>query len=284
MHEYDLLEIKREIVEGRSLSIKTNNLVNALAADIKSISKRQLGYERRMMVHSTAAYIVTTLVILGLSKVALDAQVAAVRAESQNGSERIAALEKTVTTVETRSERRNAAIRQASEVYALLERGDERTLLEKLPSVLTLELSPVERKVLESAGNKARRSLARSNYQAGVEHFARGRYHEAAVALRDSLDLEYDSPDAPQAMFQLARAYRALEEQKKAIVLLVSLTEASSNADVLDDATWLLAQCQAEAELWNDAKATLRLFLRRFDKSPFRDDAKRLAQDLDQKH
>jgi hypothetical protein len=34
MHEYDLEEIKREIVESRSLTIKTNNLVNALAADL----------------------------------------------------------------------------------------------------------------------------------------------------------------------------------------------------------------------------------------------------------
>ena len=47
MHEYDLEEIKREIVESRSLTIKTNNLVNALAADLKSIAKRQQGYERQ---------------------------------------------------------------------------------------------------------------------------------------------------------------------------------------------------------------------------------------------
>ena len=43
----ELREIKREIVESRGLIIKTNNLTNALAADLKSIGKRQLGYERR---------------------------------------------------------------------------------------------------------------------------------------------------------------------------------------------------------------------------------------------
>ena len=32
MNEYELEEIKREIVESRALTIKTNNLVNALAA------------------------------------------------------------------------------------------------------------------------------------------------------------------------------------------------------------------------------------------------------------
>jgi hypothetical protein len=50
MHEVDdeLREIKREIIESRGLVIKTNNLTNALSADIKSIAKRQQGYERRL--------------------------------------------------------------------------------------------------------------------------------------------------------------------------------------------------------------------------------------------
>jgi len=34
-------------IESRGLVIKTNNLTNALSADIKSIAKRQQGYERR---------------------------------------------------------------------------------------------------------------------------------------------------------------------------------------------------------------------------------------------
>ena len=42
----ELEEIRREIVESRSLSIKTNNLVNALSADVNSIAKRQQNYER----------------------------------------------------------------------------------------------------------------------------------------------------------------------------------------------------------------------------------------------
>src|SRR5688572_28081809 len=59
MDEIELEEIKREIVESRSLSIKTNNLINALSADLKSIAKRQQGYERRVFVNSATAYAVT---------------------------------------------------------------------------------------------------------------------------------------------------------------------------------------------------------------------------------
>ena len=66
MDEYELEEIKREIVESRSLSIKTNNLVNALASDVKSIAKRHQTQERRLFVNTAAAYAVTIAVILGI--------------------------------------------------------------------------------------------------------------------------------------------------------------------------------------------------------------------------
>ncbi|HQK20995.1 MAG TPA: hypothetical protein PLJ27_26265, partial [Polyangiaceae bacterium] len=64
MDDFDdeLREIKREIIESRGLVIKTNNLTNALAADIKSIAKRQQGYERRIVWNSATAYVVFVIV------------------------------------------------------------------------------------------------------------------------------------------------------------------------------------------------------------------------------
>ena len=64
MDEYELEQVKREIVESRGLTIKTNNLVNALAADLKSISKRQQGAERKVVINSATAYVVTIAILL----------------------------------------------------------------------------------------------------------------------------------------------------------------------------------------------------------------------------
>jgi TolA-binding protein len=284
MHEYDLLEIKREIVESRSLSIRTNNLVSALSADVKSISKRQLGYERRMTLHSTAAYVVTILVVLGLSKVALDAQVASVRAEARDQSSRIAELEADLRGREKREDQRETATREAGAIYNLIVNGNEKALLEKLPNALSLELSPVERRVFEDAGQRSRRSLAVTSYQAGIEHLNKSRFHEASVALRDAIELEFNSPYTPSAMYHLALAYRALGEQKKAIPLLLTLSESSGNAEILDEATLLLAECQIDAQLYTDAKGTLRQFIRRFEKSPLRLEARTRLSELELKH
>src|SRR5919112_1852089 len=76
MHEVDeeLSEIKREIIESRGLVIKTNNLTNALSADIRSIAKRQHTYERRITWNSATSYVVFVLVVFAALKLAMDAR------------------------------------------------------------------------------------------------------------------------------------------------------------------------------------------------------------------
>src|SRR5277367_4620504 len=84
MREVDdeLGEIKREIIESRGLVIKTNNLTNALSADLKSIAKRQQSYERRITWNSATAYVIFVVVAFATLKFAWDARVDAIRAET----------------------------------------------------------------------------------------------------------------------------------------------------------------------------------------------------------
>ena len=53
----DIREVKKEIVEIRSLVIRTNNLTSALGADLKTVAKKQKTYERRMLWNSDVAYV-----------------------------------------------------------------------------------------------------------------------------------------------------------------------------------------------------------------------------------
>src|SRR3954471_17054723 len=95
MDDFDdeLRDIKREIVESRGLIIKTNNLTNALAADLKSISKRQLGFERRAFLNSAGANLLFVVVVIGVVKVAWDARVDSVQAEVKGSKDKVGKLE-----------------------------------------------------------------------------------------------------------------------------------------------------------------------------------------------
>ncbi len=284
MHELDLEEIKREIVEGRSLTIKTNNLVNALSADLKSLSRRLQVAERRNLVHSVTTYLVAVGLILGLSKLALDAQVETVQVEKLSQSQELEALQQEFQRVSEREEKRITASRTAAKYYQLIVANKSRELLKAMPELNKLALSKTERAVFDRATATAQRDLSFRSYESGVEHLRAARFHEASLHLKQSLELEPDSPHAPSASLELARAYRALDQQKLAIIELSKLTEASTNVDVLDEATFLMAECETDIELYNDAKATIRRFLRRFPDSSLRARARKLLSELNLYH
>ncbi|HMR75001.1 MAG TPA: hypothetical protein PKD61_07815 [Polyangiaceae bacterium] len=274
MDEYNLEEIKREIVESRALTIKTNNPVNALSADLKSIAKRQQGYERRIIFNSAAAYVVTVAVLFITLKLAWDARLDSVRAENKGSKEKLEQLDKELKTVLSREEATARAGRQAAEYYDLIVNNKRRELVEGFDEVAKLPLTRTERAVFENAADRARNELSLIAYQNGLDHARTARWHEATQALSESLKYKTDAAHSPQARYQLARAYKQLARQREAIPILLSLSEASADKEVMDEATILLAECQIDIQAWNDAKNTLRAFLRRFPSSSHANDAK----------
>src|SRR5947207_2069884 len=125
MHEVDeeLRDIKREIIESRGLVIKTNNLTNALSADLKSIAKRQQSYERRLTWNSATAYIVFVVVVFGALKFAWDARVDAIKAETDQKSQENDRLKKEGRERLANEEDRAHAEAKAAQFYELVRQG-----------------------------------------------------------------------------------------------------------------------------------------------------------------
>ncbi len=267
MDEYELEEIKREIVESRSLSIKTNNLVNALASDVKSIAKRHQMQERRLLVNSATAYVVTIAVVLGFVKLAWDLRLDAVRSETKSAEERATALEKQLKSRESRDESVTRARRQANDFYQLVAQNKRREIIEGFPEVAKADLTPTERATFESAVERAKDELSLIAYQSGLDHARMGRWQESTQQLRESLAYKGDGAHSPSATYELCRGLVALGKHREAIPMLITLAEASADREVMDDASFLLAQAQLEIQAYNDAKTTLRAFIRRFPKS-----------------
>jgi len=266
----ELEEIKREIVESRSLTIKTNNLVNGLSADIHGIGKRQQGYERNLKFSSVGFYgLVVGLVLLG-AKVVIDARVDAEQAVAKELRANLERSEKELKLAEAREETRTLAERRAMEFQDLVTSQNRVEALKRWPEVTKLALTRAERVNFERAVERFRNEMSVIAYNTGLDHIRAERWHEAEKALRSSLENKEDAPHADEARYQLARALRTLGRQREAISLLLDLSEGSTSNEVTDDATLLLGQAQMDIEAWNDAKNTLRNFVRRFPNSPLR--------------
>jgi TolA-binding protein len=286
MHEVDdeLRDIKREIIESRGLVIKTNNLTNALSADIKSIAKRQQGYERRLAWNSATAYIVFVIVVFAALKFAVDARVDAIDATAKHLREENVRFKQDLDDARRREAERGAAELEAAKFYDLSKQGRRVDLIHAWDTMRTKPLSKAEALFLADAVEKAKSDQAAVLYLQGLESTRLQRWQEAATAFEESVHYEESGAVAPQAKLGLADAYRKLHKQKDAIAILAPLVESNVDKEVLDDALEQLAWCQTEIEAYNDAKNTWRMLLRRFPDSHFAPEAKLALQSLTLMH
>lgn len=286
MHEVDdeLRDIKREIIESRGLVIKTNNLANALSADIKSIAKRQQGYERRLAWNSATAYVVTVVLVLASLKLVVDMRVDAIEAASKHLREENARLAQEVGVARQREADRQAAELEAAKFYDLVKQGKRSDVIRGWEAIRNRPLSKAEAQFLADAVAKAQSEQAAMLYVQGLDSTHLQRWQEAASAFEESLRHAENSAVAPQARLQLSNAYRKLRRQRDAIPLLEQLAESSTDKDAQDDALELLAWCQTEIEAYDDAKNTWRTLLRRFPDSHFAPEAKLALQTLTLNH
>lgn len=280
----ELRDIKREIVESRGLVIKTNNLTNALAADLKSISKRQLGFERRAFWNSAGGNLLFMVVVIGVVKLAWDARIDAVTAETSGTRGKIGKLEKDVEEMRRRGDERAKAESEAVAFYELVRADRRQDIIDGFENIRQRPISRAELAFFTDAVERARAELSIKSYQLGLDHMRTGRWHEAAVAFEEAIKQKETAAHTPSARLALARSYRKLNRQRDAIPMLVHLSEASSDKEILDDATFLLAECLMDIQAWNDAKTTLRSFIHRFPDSPFINDARMALADVSLKH
>ncbi|EYF00069.1 tetratricopeptide repeat protein [Chondromyces apiculatus] len=286
MRDFDdeLREIKREIVESRALIIKTNNLTNALAADLKSMSRRQVGNERRAFWNSASANILFVVVVIGVVKLAWDARVEAVQSETRGIGEKLLKHEADLKAFQTRSDERARAESAAAAYYELIRAERRQDVIEGFDAIRKEPISRAELAFFTDAVERVRAELSIKSYQTGLDHIRTGRWHEAAVAFEDAIRQKETAAHTPSARLNLARAYRKLNRQRDAIPVLTTLSEASPDREVMDDATLLLAECLIDIQAWNDAKTTLRSFIRRFPDSPLINDARMALADISIKH
>lgn len=281
MHEVDeeLSEIKREIIESRGLVIKTNNLTNALSADIKSIAKRQQSYERRLSWNSAVAYLVFVVVVFVALKLAWDARVDQIRAETQGHAQDNERLRKEVKEAQKRDEDRARAELKAAQFYDLVRQGKKAEIIDQWEVVRREPLSKAETAAFADAVERAKNELAGQLYQQGLEKIRVQRWQEAASLLEESLKYKEDSAIAPSVRLRLAESYRHLGKCKEALGFLPQLADNTVDREVQDDALTILAHCQTDTQAWNDAKNTWKTLLRRFPDSHFAAEAKlELAQ------
>jgi TolA-binding protein len=276
----EIREIRTEIIESRGLIIKTNNLTNSLAADIKSIAKRQASYERRFTVNSAVAYALFALLSFVGLKLWSDVRVREIETEKAELSRQVTDLRRDLEEETRRAEKREQAESRAAQYYTLIRNKDLTRVVEGYEEIRGEQLSKAEAELFRDTEVKFRLQLSVDAYHTGLGLMRTGRYAEAAESFQEAIRLQEDAAHIPGVKLSLAQALLKLGRASEASLLSSELIDQSIDKEIQDDAAWLLSQCAESVGNIDDARNALRLLLRRWPRSALVTDARKHLADL----
>ena len=285
MREVDeeIREIKKEIIESRGLIIKTNNLTNALAADIKSIAKRQAGYERRFVWNSWIAYILfASLSFVGLW-LATTYRIAEIEGEKERLDADLAEVRRELNEASAQAERRARAETAAAQFYRLIRERRRTEVVERWPELRREQLTRAEGAFFRDTVDRFHLDLSLEAYQHGLDLMRTGRYAEAAEALQEAIRLKEEAAHIPRVKYELARALMRLSRQPEARVLAQQVVDQTIDRELQDDALLLYAAASEDLEDIDQARNALRTFLRRWPRAAEAVSVRRHLADLNRR-
>ncbi|MFH1434089.1 MAG: tetratricopeptide repeat protein [Pseudomonadota bacterium] len=260
----EISEIKKEIVESRALSIRTNNLMNSLAADIKAIAKKQAGYERRININSAVAYIIyTVLIFLGL-KMAFDWEVAKTEKEKEMVVEKQNRLKKDLTEMKNKKNARDTVETKIQDFYLLIRDNNKEQAINNYEEVFKLPLTEAEKAIFKDKVNAMRAELSLEKYQKGLNLARQKKWKEAEEYYRQAVTLKEDATHISGVRLELAISLRMQGRQKEAIVVLSDLLGTTLDREIADDAMYQLGVCYGEVHKIDEAQKTLKSLIEKF--------------------
>lgn len=276
----EIREIKREIIESRALIIKTSNVLSSLAADVKSVAKRQSGYERRFAWNSWVAYILFAALSFFGFWLVKNASVGEIENETERLHGQVEQLQRELGEETQRSEARSHAETAAAQFYRLIRDRRREEAVEQYPAIRREQLSAAEAAFFRDTVDQFQEDLSVQAYQNGTDLVRTGRYAEAAEAFQESLRLREDAPHTPAVKLALARALRHLGQDARAKDLAAEVAEQSVDRELQDDGLLLFAECAEALGGLDEARTALRSYLRRWPRGAYAVDVRHHLSDL----
>jgi TolA-binding protein len=260
----EITEIKKEIVESRALSIRTNNLMNSLAADIKAIAKKQAGYERRMNINSAVAYVLYTVLIFVGLKLAYDWQVAKIEKEKEITLKQQKEMKNELATMKKEKSSREKAESKIEEFYTMIRDGRKEEAISAYEEVVKFPLTESEKSIFRDKVNTMRAELSLEKYQNGLDLARQKKWPESEDLYRQAIALKEDATHIASVRLELAISLRMQGRQKEAIVVLSDLLGTTLDREIADDAMYQLGVCYGEVHKIDEAQKTLRSLIEKF--------------------
>ena len=252
--EHELADLRKEVLESRTLIIKTDNLLKNLSAELKAVSKKGEDQYRRTWYSSAVVYaafagLAIALGVLG-SRAAVSSEkghVEAAQGETEQAKKKADEAVADLAKARKDAELRHAASERAAAVFKMLGEGDPDARMRAVEEAAKLDrtrLSSLEQRALDERAKALRAEFGKAALDRGVRAHRREDWKGAAADLTHYLALEPDGADALQASFLAGTALFNLKDWAGAEPHLERFATHGKGQKGVDFAFFLLGQVE----------------------------------------
>ncbi|HEY0882339.1 MAG TPA: tetratricopeptide repeat protein [Archangium sp.] len=268
-----LEELRREVVEARNMTIKTDNALKTLHAELKVVTTQQDAFQKRTWFATGAAYLLFTVLCVGGVIAVTNARSAGANAERERLEKQVVELNGTIDKLKTEINAQQGAEQQALQVYRQMTTlpGEERLKgIDALGKLDQAKLSPFARLVLQDRAVLLRKEVGGAVLEKGKTAFRKQDWPETITQLNRFLSMDPVPEDMLEASFFLGNAYFQSRKFEDAIKHLSRFTEGDKKAKLRDFALMMLMQSYDMTGQKDLAVASAREGLNNYPNSDFR--------------
>lgn len=240
-----LEEIRREVIEGRNLVIKTDNQLKTLHAELKLVGKRQEDFQRKQWISSAVAYAVFAGLCVAGAIAVSNARTASAGADREGFEKQVKELTGQIEQLKAADALLASNERTANEVYKLMSQGqgDERLKgIDALARIDQTKLSAFARAVLADRATLLRKEVGAAFLERGKSAFRKQDYPGTVTELTRFMAMNPVEEDAVEASYFLGNALIQTRKADEAIAHLQRYVAGDKRAKNRDYAMLMLVQ------------------------------------------
>ena len=268
-----LEEIRREVVESRNMTIKTDNALKTLHAELKLVSSQQDAFQSRTWFSTGAAYVVFAALCVAGVVVISNTRAAGANAEKERLQKEVTELTGTIDKLKSDATTLSAAEQSALQVYRQMTTlpGEERLKgIDALQKLDQSRLSTFSKLVLQDRATLLRKEVGGAVLEKGKSAFRRQDWPETIAQLNRFLSMDPVPEDAIDASFYLGNAYFQSRKFDDAIKHLTRFADGDKKAKLRDFAMMMLMQSYDMTGAKDQAVATAKEAFSTYPSSDFR--------------
>ncbi len=238
-------ELKREVIESRNMTIKTDNALKTLLAELKTVSTQQHAFQTRTWFATGVAYVLFAGLCVAGVVVISNARAASANSERERLEKQVAQLDATIEKLKADQAGQQGAEQGAMQAYKMMVTLSGEDRLKGIDAMARLDqarLPVFTRMVLQERSASLRKEIGQAILEKGKTSFRRNEFADAVAQLNRFLSMSPPDDEAVDASFFLGNALFQLRRFEEATKPLARFIEQDKRAKVRDFAMVMLMQ------------------------------------------